>query len=234
MLVKFYQTTRRHVQDDSARQSHRRENFKSKIMYCEFMKFSMLERRPAYTPSDRVICYEVISLCPLWYIPYHFTYTHYDEDRRTFHLQDTSHNILGDDCGNVSTVVAFLHGTGFGKLFNRFPFSSNLSHYVFLVILRFLLVYIQPVLLGSFNKIFVALSVEVFFSVFNQFYTGFYKVRTTLKVIQTHIAIDADATLTTCIYIYIYIHAYIDIYTHLCHNYRNGRVKYQKLAHEQR
>jgi hypothetical protein len=168
------------------------------------MKFPMSEGSPAYTPSDRVICFEVTSLCTLWYIPYHFIYTHYDEDRRACYLQDTLYNILGDDCGKVSSVVTFLQGTGVDKLFNRFPFSSSFSHYMFLVILRFLLAYIEPVLLGLVNKIFIALSVEVFFSVFNQFN----KVRTTLKVIQTHIAIDADATLTTCICIFIYTYVH--------------------------
>jgi hypothetical protein len=41
---------------------------------------------------------------------------HYDKDRRTFHLQGAMRDILGDDRGKVSNVVAFLQSTGIAKL----------------------------------------------------------------------------------------------------------------------
>jgi hypothetical protein len=54
-------------------------------------------------------------------------------DFHTFHLQGTLHNMLGDDWGKVSNVVAFLHCTGVEK-FICFPFKSSLTHHRLIIL----------------------------------------------------------------------------------------------------
>jgi hypothetical protein len=39
-------------------------------------------------------------------------YPQYDKDHSTFHLQGTLCVILGNDHGNISNIMDFLHGTG--------------------------------------------------------------------------------------------------------------------------
>jgi hypothetical protein len=70
-------------------------------------------------------------------------------------------NILGNVHGNMSNAMAVFVAPGLTGLFNCLHFSSNLSHYMFIV-LRFLLACMQPVLLRFVNITFFTVSVEHF------------------------------------------------------------------------
>jgi hypothetical protein len=63
-----------------------------------------------------------------------------------FHLPGALRDILGEDRGNVSNVVA----QELAVLFNWSLSISNLSHFVFIDILRFVKAHVQSVLLRFF------------------------------------------------------------------------------------
>jgi hypothetical protein len=71
-------------------------------------------------------------------------------------------NILRDDHGNVSNVMAFLCGIGVDSFVLLISsYLKSLSHYI-CIVLRFLQGHMQPVLQRFFNIIFIALLIESF------------------------------------------------------------------------
>jgi hypothetical protein len=49
----------------------------------------------------------------------------YDQEHQAFHLLGELHGIPGDDCGNVSNVMAFLRSIRIGNFISLILFSSQ-------------------------------------------------------------------------------------------------------------
>jgi hypothetical protein len=81
----------------------------------------------------------------------------YNEERQIIHLFGMLRDILGEDHGYISNVMAFLHDTEVDLSLTDFLLSPICAVLFVIHVLIILLVHVQSVSSGLFNKIFIAL-----------------------------------------------------------------------------